>query len=280
MTLLLAALLMALVACTQETMDTEPTVPKSDAAKVEAPTPPPDAVPQGLTTLKEQLAAKKAEFIEKTDPAVVSDYQRAIDELDGSDILLRALKVGDKAPDFTLTGADGKTFTLSAALQNGPVVLVWYRGGWCPYCNLELAAFQQYANDFRYHGGLLVAISPDTPDHTLTTVEKHALDFPVLSDPSNAVAKKYGIVYTVPAYILERWQGKIDLNAHQGNERHELPLAATYVVGTDGVILYAFLDTDYRVRAEPSEIMQLLYNMKKAKAASKSATPPIDEPKP
>jgi peroxiredoxin len=117
-------------------------------------------------------------------------------------------------------------------------------------------------------GANLVAISPQTPDNSLTTQQKNELSFNVLSDKSNAVAKQYGIAYTLPPEIAASFKGKLDLVKFNGDESNELPLSATYVIGTDGVIRYAFVDADYRNRAEPADIIAALRALQPANLKS------------
>jgi peroxiredoxin len=171
-------------------------------------------------------------------------------------MLAGALGIGDRAPDFALRDAAGGVFTLADALGSGPVVVSFYRGAWCPYCNLELRALQQALPDLHAAGAALVAISPNTPDTSVTSVELHGLDYPVLSDIGNEVARGFGLVFTVQDDLEEAYRGMgIDIGAANGTERWEIPLPATYVIDRDGVIVYAFVNTDYRVRAEPADVV-------------------------
>lgn len=166
---------------------------------------------------------------------------------------------GDKAPNFALPKHDGTTWQLSDALNEGPVVLSFYRGGWCPYCNLELRALQAHLPALESAGASLVAVSPQTPDASLSTQEKNELTFDVLSDLGNEVAKQFGLVFELPEELRPVYEGfGIDLPASNGDSSFSLPVPATYVIGTDAVIRYAFVNIDYRTRAEPSDILQQL----------------------
>lgn len=169
-----------------------------------------------------------------------------------------ALAVGEKAPDFTLKDATGKDVTLSHLLKNGPVILTWYRGGWCPYCNIALKNLQDGLPGFTAAGATLVAISPELPDHSLDTREKHALAFPVLSDVGLTVADAYGISYTLDGATSTRYNGSFGLNAWNGDTSNRLPLPVTFVVNRQGVIVYRFIDTDIRKRAPHAEILNAL----------------------
>jgi peroxiredoxin/YHS domain-containing protein len=179
-----------------------------------------------------------------------------------SGVLDRAMKVGAVAPDFVLPDATGKSVQLSTLLKDGPVVMTWYRGGWCPYCNIQLAAYQEAMPDLKAAGATLVALSPQLPDSSLSTAEKDKLEFPVLSDVGNKVARQYGIVYTMAPEVREALKGRLDLAKYNGDETWELPLAATYVIAKDGKVAYAFVDADYRKRAEPAEIVAALKQLR------------------
>ncbi|MDF7801424.1 peroxiredoxin-like family protein [Pontiellaceae bacterium B1224] len=210
------------------------------------------------TSLKSQLDERKNAFGAKASADVKKTYAEGIQAVVDSGVVQQAKQVGDMAPDFELTNAAGEMVRLSDVLKEGPVVLTWYRGGWCPYCNLALRAMQKELPNFEAQGATLIAISPELPDESMSTTEKDELEFQVLSDLDNATAKEYGIVYTLTDGVASIYEEKFALSAHNGTDSDELPLAATYVIGQDGVITYAFLDADYRNRAEPSDITAVL----------------------
>jgi peroxiredoxin len=206
-------------------------------------------------TLQAQLDAKRAEFEAKASPEQLAVYNKGVEDVAASSVMQTALRVGAKAPDFELPNATGQRVKLADLLKQGPVVLTWYRGGWCPYCNIQLHAYQEVLADIESAGGKLVAISPELPDQSLSTREKNALKFEVLSDSGNAVARSYGLAYRLPDDLIARFKGRLDLPKFNGDESWELPLGATYVVARDGTITYAFVDADYRKRAEPAAIV-------------------------
>jgi peroxiredoxin len=210
------------------------------------------------SSLKAQLDARKTAFGTKASDSVKKTYAEGIQAVVDSGVVQHAKQVGDKAPDFELTNASGETVQLSDVLKDGPVVLMWYRGGWCPYCNLALRAMQKELPNFEAQGATLIAISPEIPDESMSTTEKDELEFQVLSDLNNTVARDYGIVYTLTDGVASIYEEKFALSNHNGTDSEELPLAATYIIGQDGTITYAFLDADYRNRAEPSEITAAL----------------------
>jgi peroxiredoxin len=210
------------------------------------------------TSLGQILAEKKAHFEANADEAKKTLYNQGIQAVVDAGVLERAKNVGDEAPNFTLKNANGESVNLKTQLKNGPVILMWYRGGWCPYCNLTLKSMQDHLAQFTAAGAQLIALTPELPDSSLSTKEKNNLQFEVLSDLKNTIAKQYGVVFTLTPEVAKKYQEGFGLHQYNGDESNELPLAATYIIGTDGKIKYAFLDADYRNRAEPAEILKHL----------------------
>ena len=204
--------------------------------------------------LESKLNERKSSFSAKAPKNVKTIYAAGIQAIVDGGITEQAKQQGDKAPDFSLTNAKGETVHLKEVLKKGPVVLTWYRGGWCPYCNLTLNALQKELPNFKAAGATLIALTPEVPDQSLSTAEKNELDFEVLSDIDSHVAREYGIVFTLTDDVAKIYEEKFGLSAYNGNDSNELPLAATYIIGQDGTITYAFLDADYRNRAEPSAL--------------------------
>ena len=188
--------------------------------------------------------------VRKQAPAeVFSAMESATAKLMATGLADRALKRGGRMPDFELPDATGKIIRSTDLRAQGLLLISFYRGHWCPYCSLELKALQERLTDIAAKGATLVAISPQTPDQSLTTQQKHELKFPVLSDAGNKVAKKFGLVYTLDASLQPIYQAfGIDLNAHNGDSSFELPVPATYLVAKDGTVLESYLDIDYRKR--------------------------------
>ncbi|MCL4121743.1 UNVERIFIED_CONTAM: hypothetical protein GTU68_011267 [Idotea baltica] len=211
-----------------------------------------------MTSLKSKLNDKKASFELTADDEKKRDYKDGIESIENSGIISKAKQIGEQAPNFMLNNALGKPIALHDYLKKGKVVLTWYRGGWCPYCNLTLHQLQQELGNFKTHGATLIALTPELPDKSISTAEKHDLEFEVLSDIGNKIAKQYGIVFKLTDAVAKRYNDAFDLNGFNGDESNELPLAATYIINEQGVIIYAFLDADYRNRAEPSEITAFL----------------------
>lgn len=184
---------------------------------------------------------------------------KAFEELLGSDVTDQAIKTGDLAPDFSLPSVHGGERELSAALAKGPVVLSFYRGSWCPFCNLELNALQGRLPEIRSAGASLIAVSPEKPDSSLTHAEKLQLEFDVLSDEGNATARAYGLVMEVASQLRPLYlEWGIDVPAANGDLSYQLPVPATYVIGSDGRVRACHVEKDYTQRMEPQAIIEAL----------------------
>ncbi len=173
------------------------------------------------------------------------------------------LNVGAKMPSFSLKDANGKTVNSGDLLKQDNLVVVFYRGSWCPYCNLYLRNLQKNLAQIKAAGGNLVAISVENPDNSLSVAKKNEVEFTVLSDPNLDVARKFGIVYELPKETDELYKSHgLDVAKHNEMEKAELPLSATYVVNRKGEIVYAYLEPDYKKRAAPEVIIETLSKIK------------------
>jgi peroxiredoxin len=211
------------------------------------------------TSLLEQTEKTRDAFLADLPDNERAAVAGAFERLSTSAVAALALKVGDPAADFELPNVRGGTLSLHAALESGPAVLSFYRGSWCPFCNLELNALQRRLPEIRAAGARLIAVSPQKPDASLDHAEKLDLQFDVLSDTGNRIAKRYGLIMTIdqslrPLYL--RWG--IDVPAANGDDSYELPVPATYVIDTSGKIRAAFVDKDYTKRMEPQDILAAL----------------------
>ena len=171
----------------------------------------------------------------------------------------QAINKGARFPAFNLPDADNERRSLNDFLSNGPLVVSFYRGAWCPYCNLEINALQQRLPDIHATGAQLVAISPQLPDKSVEQISNSNLSFDVLSDIGNILAKQCGLVFTLPKSlrpIYEAWE--IDIPDHNGDSSFELPIPATYIVDTTGSVRHAHIDMDYTRRLEPDIIIEQL----------------------
>jgi len=196
-------------------------------------------------------------------PQIPGDVLKLIlgktEELVNSGIAERTLTEGDEIPQINLPNAVGKTIDVNSLLKEGPLVINFYRGAWCPYCNLELNALQKALPEIKSLDAQLIAISPNTPDNSISSIEKHGLEFEVLTDAGNNIAKEFRLVFNLAEELRPIYQQfNFDIPKYNGDESWELPIPATYIVNTDGKIAHAFVNADYTQRMEPTEIINKL----------------------
>ncbi len=208
------------------------------------------------TTLQQQIETLQDQLAQQLPAEVLAQLSKSITTLVQTGIAQQSVKVGERAPDFTLPDVFGKPVTLSELLKHGPVVLTFYRGEWCPWCNLTLRAYQRILLQIRALGASLVAVSPQTPEHSLSTVEKKELTFTVLSDVGNSVARKYRLVFTLEQSIRTLYTNiGADLPGFNGDPSWELPMPATFLLAQDGTVRLAFVDADFTHRLEPATLL-------------------------
>ncbi|QCE40022.1 peroxiredoxin-like family protein [Psychroserpens sp. NJDZ02] len=212
-----------------------------------------------MKTLKEQTDAKiaagrqaKPQFMQGVDEII----KKAKAFKEGE----HAIKVGKKAPNFELPNPNSKLIELHNLLEKGPVVISFYRGDWCPYCNLQLRALQARLDDIQALGATLVAISPQVPDGSMTKSEISQMEFTVLSDQDAKVAAQYGVAWEVPEFLMEhmRVDRNLDLEKINNGNSNILPIPATFILGKDGLVKWSYVNVDYRTRSEPDEIIEAL----------------------
>ena len=210
-------------------------------------------------SLKAQIDAYNVQKDAKLPADVLALMNTTNEELIAQHIKDNALQIGQKVENFSLANHKGEKIELADLLKKGPVIISFYRGGWCPYCNLELKALNDYLPQFKTQSAQLIAISPQLPDETLSTAQKNDLEFDVLSDVSNKVADQFGLLFTLDERIQALYtQFGIDFEHYYGDKSFKLPLPATYVINQEGIITYAFLNEDYTLRAEPTDVMAAL----------------------
>lgn len=170
------------------------------------------------------------------------------------------LEAGQQAPAFTAPTHDGGQISLAQLYQQGPVVLIFYRGAWCPYCNLHLQAFQSRIQDFKALGAQVVAVSVDKPEYAAEAAQKGNLDFPVVSNPGGEILADYNLMNRVPAELARKYREEynIDLEKHSGREDHLIAVPATFVIDQNGIIVFAYANEDYKVRTQPEEVLAVL----------------------
>lgn len=218
---------------------------------------------QAAEMLQDKLDGYKAEFSKKAPAELSRQFEEGVNMVGESGALERAVNTGDNAPDFTLPNAAGDNISLTDLLKTGPVVLIWYRGEWCPYCNIQLEDIQAHMPQFNDAGAHVVAISPEKPDRGWDLKSRQNLEFHVLSDDQSKIAEKYGVIYKLPPIVAKTLQEKFDIHDANNDERDLLPLAASYVINQNGVITYAYLDKDYRKRAETSTLVEEVKKLKR-----------------
>lgn len=210
-------------------------------------------------SLTEDLEAQRQTSLKNATPGFTSLVEGMLNELRDQRMGRNAPNVGDAAPDFTLPSAAGRSLRLQDQLARGPVILTFYRGGWCPYCNLQLRAYQHELTRIRELNASLLAISPQIPDASLDTTQKNTLEFDVLSDVGSHVARAYGLAFQMPDELQRIYQSrKINLPQFNGSDDWTLPIPATFVVNREGKIVLRHVDVDYRTRLDPEEVIVAL----------------------
>jgi peroxiredoxin len=215
-------------------------------------------------SLQAELDAFKADFEAGKPPysvprSVIETMHRATAELIASGAASRAKRAGDVAPSFSLRDPDGNVITSEGLLKKGPLVVSFYRGVWCPYCNMELQALESVKPQFDKYGASLVAISPQTAPNNRKSVRQNNLSFPILSDVKGRVGAAFGLRFELPDYLIELYKSlKNDLPAFNDDPSWTLPMPARYVIGQDGTILYSEVNPDYTHRPAPEEMIPVL----------------------
>jgi peroxiredoxin len=209
-----------------------------------------------MTPLQDQLDEITANTRHLVQADRLAVGERAIAELFDSGIEESILPVGAQAPEFALKDAGGKLVRSADMLALGPLVIKFFRGRWCPYCMTELEAWRDLYGQLREHGALMVAIGPQTERQSDFMAGQHGLPFPVLTDPDNALAGQFGLVYAVPAYLREYYLSiLVNIPFVNGETSWRLPLPATYVINREGRVVFAEAHADFRVRPEPEEAL-------------------------
>ena len=224
-------------------------------------------------TLQDRLNALKADFESgkfplKPSAADLETMSRATAELIAGGQARRAVKAGDKAPEFVLNDPGGKPVSSRDLLSKGPLVVSFYRGVWCPYCNLDLQALEEVRPEIAARGASLVAISPQTAPNSRKSQRDNSLNFPILSDVRSEVANGFGIRFALPDYLIETYKGfKNDLPSFNDDPAWVLPMPARFIVGTDGIVAYSEINPDYTRRPDPSELIPVLDRLRQGAAA-------------
>jgi peroxiredoxin len=221
-----------------------------------------------LTTTQELDSARNLYRGQKLPKAALKIMDAATAELENTGAASHALQPGAIAPDFILPNVDGRSVRLYSELERGPVVLVFYRGGWCPYCRIHLRGLQRSLAGFQAAGAQVAVISPQLPDQSLTTREVDKLGFLVLSDVGLNTARAFGVAFELPKALLDLYANlDVSLEKFNGVEgAKELPMPATFVVRGDRTIVYTHVDADYTHRSEPAEVLNLIRQLENVTA--------------
>jgi peroxiredoxin len=211
-------------------------------------------------SLQEKLDAFKSHFESKVAPPdVVELFHRTTAELIATGQAERSLKVGDVAPAFMLTNAEGEPVSSTALLERGPLVVTFYRGVWCPYCNIDLQAIEEAADELRELGASLVSISMQTATNSLKSQRQNKLSYPILVDEGGKTADAFGIRFRLQDELIEAYKALgVDLPVVNGEPSWTLPMPARYVIAQDGTVAYAEVSPDYTKRPDPSELVAAL----------------------
>lgn len=214
-------------------------------------------------TLQDQLKARTDASAKKMPNEIKTIMKTGLKDLKKSGIENRAAKEGRKVPSFALVDQRGIIVPIKKLYSKQPIVLTFYRGHWCPYCRLELKAYEVLHKEFEQAGAKVIALAPDEWKEIRKTKDKLNLSFDVYRDENNNIAKRMGIAFKLDKATLGVYKKfGIDLEESQGNSNNELPMPGTYVVDTNGIIQYAFADPDYKKRAEPSEVLKFVQDLK------------------
>jgi peroxiredoxin len=209
-----------------------------------------------METLKSQIENFNIELAKQLPQEVLEAFGKSIEDLKTKNIEENSIKVGDAFPVFSLPNANGEMVSSVKVLKNGKMIIAFYRGAWCPYCNLELAALQNVLPQIKSKNATLIAISPQSPDNSLSTIEKNKLEFEVLTDFNNDLASKIGISFKLQEFIVPVYESVgIDVPKHNKNEENTLPVPAVYVINENGIIESRFIDTNYMNRVNIEQLL-------------------------
>jgi peroxiredoxin len=209
-----------------------------------------------MSLIAPELSAVYEGFKKNAPDVIKAPIIAAKEDIVKSFDLTKAIKVGDKLPEFDLEDSVGKKQSSAKLLEKGPLIITFYRGEWCPFCNIAISGLQKHLDAFQAKHVTLVAITPERPDGTLTMIEKHDLKFSVLTDLHNEYAHKLGIVWKQPDSIRPVFDKfKHDLPRRNGDDSFAVPIPATLLVDKDGIVRNTYLEPDYTKRVEPQTIL-------------------------
>ena len=212
-----------------------------------------------MNELAKQIEQFNNELATQVPQQVLEAFRKSIEDLQTKNIEEKSIKLGEIMPEFLLPNVKNEIINSNEILKNGKMIIAFYRGSWCPYCNLELKMLQDHLPKIKDKNATLVAISPQSPDNSLTVVEKHNLTFEVLTDTDNLFAKQLGISFELQDFVLPYYQALgIDLMHFNKNNDNSLPVPAVFVIDQNGKIIYKFVDANYMNRIDIDELLQTL----------------------
>lgn len=212
-------------------------------------------------TLEEQVKQTRDSIMERMPTEIMQVFENSISEIRANKLKENALQVGAKIPNHSLTDVDGDTVKLKSFIQYDYLILNFYRGGWCPYCNMELREYERLVNDFKEQGVGIIAVSPETPELATETIIKNVLSFPVLTDTNAQFMKKIGLVFKLDEDSKREFVNfGMDFTKINGNENFELPVPAIYVINKEMEVVFVHFEEDYMTRLEPTELLEKMKN--------------------
>jgi peroxiredoxin len=219
-----------------------------------------ESIPSTETrSLREQFAERKTLIAKYVPPEIQAIHSKVVIDLKDSGLEKHVLPVDSKAPHFELPDQNGTITSSSDLLSRGKLVICFFRGRWCPFCTGQLEAMNQVVGQIRAGGATLVAISPQTVQQSFFMADQHRLQFPLLSDSGNRVARQFGLVYRVPEEQQAVYRrALVNLPFVNGDESWELPIAAVYVLDRESTVLFSRANADYTERAEPADIAAIV----------------------
>lgn len=213
-----------------------------------------------MSRLIDEIKKYQEGFKQKAPQEIQEIMLKATKKLEDASISKNSLKTGDIVKEIKLPNALGNEVSLFDALEkNDFAVVSFYRGSWCAYCNFELKALQDRNDELKELGAKLIAVSPQSPDASLSTKEKNELQFEVLSDTNNKIAKEFGLIFSLAEELRPIYASfNIDIPSHNDEDSFELPMPATYLINKNKEILFSFINEDYTKRCEPQDIIDVI----------------------
>lgn len=212
-----------------------------------------------MNTLAKQIEHLNQELSSQLPQEILETFGKSIEDLKTRKIEENSIQIGNQMPEFSLPNALGKIINSEDILKDGKMILVFYRGSWCPYCNLELKFLQDHLSRIKNKGAALVAVSPQSPDHSLSMAEKNNIEFEVLTDADNNLAKKLGITFQLQDFVIPYYKSLgINLFDFNKNNDNVLPVPAVFIVDENRMVTYKFLDVNYMNRVDMEELIQAL----------------------